>query len=174
MEWDGSFTDISARTTVTAVYKKLSYTLSLDVLGVITETPVEYGAALAPAAPATVAGLEFGGWYVEGEDGKPVLLSEAYKSMPAHAVEAYAEFSVDWTVVDIAVPANVVYGGEGATIAHPAYGNMTYTHIWGDDRAATAIYSAARGCRRCLPPSRPCSRTNTAYASQKRVRLKRR
>ena len=144
VEWDGSFTDISARTTVTAVYKKLSYTLSLDVLGVITETPVEYGAALAPAAPATVAGLEFGGWYVEGEDGKPVLLSEAYKSMPAHAVEAYAEFSVDWTVVDIAVPANVVYGGEGATIAHPAYGNMTYTHIWGDgSRGDSYIFGGA-------------------------------
>ena len=73
-EWDGSFTDISARTTVTAVYKKLSYTLSLDVLGVITETPVEYGAALAPAAPATVAGLKFDGWYIKGEEGEPVPL----------------------------------------------------------------------------------------------------
>ena len=144
VEWDGSFTDISARTTVTAVYKKLSYTLSLDVLGVITETPVEYGAALAPAAPATVAGLKFDGWYIKGEEGEPVLLSEAYKSMPAHAVEAYAEFSVDWTVVDIAVPANAVYGGEGATIAHPAYGNMTYTHIWGDgSRGDSYVFGGA-------------------------------
>ena len=144
VEWDGSFTDISARTTVTAVYKKLSYTLSLDVLGVITETPVEYGAALAPAAPATVAGLKFDGWYIKGEEGEPVLLSEAYKSMPAHAVEAYAEFSVDWTVVDIAVPANAVYGGEGATIAHPAYGNMTYTHTWGDgSRGDSYIFGGA-------------------------------
>ena len=144
VEWDGSFTDISARTTVTAVYKKLSYTLSLDVLGVITETPVEYGAALAPAAPATVAGLKFDGWYIKGEEGEPVLLSEAYKSMPAHAVEAYAEFSVDWTGVGIALPANAVYGGEGATIAHPAYGNMTYTHIWGDEsRGDSYIFGGA-------------------------------
>lgn len=144
VEWDGSFTDISARTTVTAVYKKLSYTLSLDVLGVITETTVEYGAALAPAAPATVAGLKFDGWYIKGEEGEPVLLSEAYKSMPAHAVEAYAEFSVDWTVVDIAVPANAVYGGEGATIAHPAYGNMTYTHTWGDgSRGDSYVFGGA-------------------------------
>ena len=144
VEWDGSFTDISARTTVTAVYKKLSYTLSLDVLGVITETPVEYGAALAPAAPATVAGLKFDGWYIKGEEGEPVLLSEAYKSMPAHAVEAYAEFSVDWTGVGIALPANAVYGGEGATIAHPAYGNMTYTHTWGDEsRGDSYIFGGA-------------------------------
>lgn len=144
VEWDGSFTDISARTTVTAVYKKLSYTLSLDVLGVITETPVEYGAALAPAAPATVAGLKFDGWYIKGEEGEPVLLSEAYKSMPAHAVEAYAEFSVDWTGVGIALPANAVYGGEGATIAHPAYGNMTYTHIWGDEsRGDSYVFGGA-------------------------------
>lgn len=143
-EWDGSFTDISARTTVTAVYKKLSYTLSLDVLGVITETPVEYGAALAPAAPATVAGLKFDGWYIKGEEGEPVPLSEAYESMPAHAVEAYAEFSVDWTGVGIALPANAVYGGEGATIAHPAYGNMTYTHIWGDEsRGDSYVFGGA-------------------------------
>lgn len=143
-EWDGSFTDISARTTVTAVYKKLSYTLSLDVLGVITETPVEYGAALAPAAPATVAGLKFDGWYIKGEEGEPVPLSEAYESMPAHAVEAYAEFSVDWTGVGIALPANAVYGGEGATIAHPAYGNMTYTHIWGDgSRGDSYVFGGA-------------------------------
>lgn len=143
-EWNGSFTDISARTTVTAVYKKLSYTLSLDVLGVITETPVEYGAALAPAAPATVAGLKFDGWYIKGEEGEPVPLSEAYESMPAHAVEAYAEFSVDWTGVGIALPANAVYGGEGATIAHPAYGNMTYTHIWGDEsRGDSYVFGGA-------------------------------
>lgn len=143
VEWDGSFTDISARTTVTAVYKKLSYTLSLDVLGVITETPVEYGAALAPAAPATVAGLKFDGWYIKGEEGEPVPLCPD-ATMPAAAVEAYALFAIDWTGVDIALPANAVYGGEGATIAHPAYGNMTYTHTWGDgSRGDSYIFGGA-------------------------------
>lgn len=143
--WDGDYTDISGRTTVTAVYEKLSYTLTYSVLGSSYTEDFEFGAALDRlAAPAEVpAGLTFIKWQAENSDGELVAVKDAYPNgMPAEDITVTAKFAVDWTGVAINTT-NAVYGGS-ASVNLPASADLTFTYKWSDGTTAnTYAYKAA-------------------------------
>lgn len=143
--WDGDYTDISGRTTVTAVYEKLSYTLTYSVLGSSYTEDFEFGATLKwLAAPAEVpAGLTFIKWQAENSDGELVAVKDAYPNgMPAEDITVTAKFAVDWTGVAINTT-NAVYGGS-ASVNLPASADLTFTYKWSDGTTAnTYAYKAA-------------------------------
>ncbi len=145
--WDGDYTDISGRTTVTAVYEKLSYTLTYSVLGSSYTEDFEFGAALDRlAAPAAVpAGLTFIKWQAENAEGELVAVKDAYPNgMPAEDITVTAKFAVDWDWMGVAInTTNAVYGGS-ASVNLPASADLTFTYKWSDGTTAnTYAYKAA-------------------------------
>ena len=145
--WDGDYTDISGRTTVTAVYEKLSYTLTYSVLGSSYTEDFEFGAALdGLAAPAEVpAGLTFIKWQAENAEGELVAVKDAYPyGMPAEDITVTAKFAVDWDWMGVAInTTNAVYGGS-ASVNLPASTALTFTYKWSDGTTAnTYAYKAA-------------------------------
>ena len=145
--WDGDYTDISGRTTVTAVYEKLSYTLTYSVLGSSYTEDFEFGAALdGLAAPAAVpAGLTFIKWQAENAEGELVAVKDAYPyGMPAEDITVTAKFAVDWDWMGVAInTTNAVYGGS-ASVNLPASTALAFTYKWSDGTTAnTYAYKAA-------------------------------
>ena len=143
--WDGDYTSVDGRTTVTAVYEKISYTLTFDVFGEEDTCELEFGAALDELkAPAAVpVGLTFIEWQAENAEGELVAVEEAYPGgMPAEDITVTAKFAVDWTGVAIN-STNAVYGGS-ASVNLPASAALTFTYKWSDGTTAnTYTYKAA-------------------------------
>lgn len=142
--WDKDFSAISGRTTVTALYKKLSYTLTYEVLGTLQEKTVEFGGDFALEAP-DVAGLTFVDWYIDA-DGKPERLTDKYTGgMPASDVSVYALFEIDWKSLGVGLNTqNAVYGGK-ASVTLPGYNDFTFTCKWTDGSYGEEYTYAAAG-----------------------------
>lgn len=144
--WDGDYTSVDGRTTVTAVYEKISYTLTYNVLGKENTEDFEFGAALdGLKAPAAVpAGLTFVEWQAENAEGELVAVEEAYPNgMPAEDITITAKFEVDWTGIDINAQ-NAVYGGT-AVVVLPVNTALSYTYKWHDGSAAQSYTYKAAG-----------------------------
>ncbi len=140
--WDKDFSAISGRTTVTALYKKFSYTLTYEVLGTLQEKTVEFGGDFALEAP-DVEGLTFVDWYIDA-DGKPERLTDKYPSgMPASDVSVYALFEIDWNGIGLNTQ-NAVYGGK-ASVTLPGYNDFTFTCKWTDGSYGEEYTYAAAG-----------------------------
>lgn len=143
--WDGDYTEVDGRTIVTAVYEKLSYTLTYNVLGEENTEDFEFGAALDELkAPAAVpVGLIFVEWQAENAEGELVAVEEAYPNgMPAEDITVTAKFEVDWTGVAIN-STNAVYGGS-ASVNLPASTALAFSYKWSDGTTAnTYTYKAA-------------------------------
>lgn len=142
--WDKDFSAISGRTTVTALYKKLSYTLTYEVLGTTHEKNVEFGGDFALEAP-DVEGLTFVDWYIDA-DGKPERLTDKYTGgMPASDVSVYALFEIDWKSLGVGLNTqNAVYGGK-ASVTLPGYNDFTFTCKWTDGSYGEEYTYAAAG-----------------------------
>lgn len=142
--WDKDFSAISGRTTVTALYKKFSYTLTYEVLGTLQEKTVEFGGDFALEAP-DVEGLTFVDWYIDA-DGKPERLTDKYTGgMPASDVSVYALFEIDWKSLGVGLNTqNAVYGGK-ASVTLPGYNDFTFTCKWTDGSYGEEYTYAAAG-----------------------------
>lgn len=144
--WEGDYTEVDGRTTVTAVYEKISYTLTFDVFGEEDTCELEFGAALnGLKAPAAVpVGLTFVEWQAENAEGELVAVEEAYPNgMPAEDITITAKFVVDWTGIDINAQ-NAVYGGT-AVVVLPVNTALSYTYKWHDGSAAQSYTYKAAG-----------------------------
>jgi len=101
--WDKSYSNITANTTVTAVYSINSYTVTFDANGGNCTTKsktISYGSAYGALPTPTRAGYTFNGWYTTASGGTKITSSATFTITSAQTL--YAQWTKSCTAETVA------------------------------------------------------------------------